>query len=206
MPFIASDGCCRVCGREVESLKGDFLCGDCGGVHAPCFDAAASALRFEGTARDMVLDFKFNRHFWLKDDFSDWLEAKTRTRFGAEAIDAIIPMPSTLFHRLDRGFNQCALLARELARRFDRRYEAGVLRRKGHPKRQAGLSEEARRANAEDSFSVRHPERIRGRTLLLVDDIMTTGATLSAAAKALKECGAVRVWCVTIARSLRTTD
>jgi len=155
-------------------------------------------------AREMLNAFKFRYHHWLRDDLVDWLEAVTRARFKIKGIDLILPMPSTLLHRLDRGYNQCAYLGWALAKRIEKPYDGRVLRRIGNPKRQGGLSEEERRTNAIGTFAVLRPEAVFGKTVLVVDDIMTTGATLSACAAALKVAGAVRVWCVTVARSLRT--
>ena len=112
-------------------------------------------------------------------------------------------MPTTVRHRLDRGCNPCEILASELARRI-RRACRRVLVRQGDFERQGGLDEEARMENVKGTFAVRHPEFVRGRTVLVVDDIMTTGATLAETAKTLKEAGASRVWSVTLARSVRS--
>ena len=150
----------------------------------------------------MILDFKFNRRLWLRDDFTDWLEAALVSRFPVVEIDAIVPMPATVFNRLDRGYSQCAILGGALARRIDRRCLRGAVRRKGSPSRQAGLSAEERRENAKDSFAVIRPELLCGRTLLVLDDVMTTGATLSECARALKAAGAWRVWCLALAQSV----
>ena len=204
LPFVSQEGSCRVCGRSVEGLEGEYLCEDCSrAATRPAFDRAASALRFEGEARQMVLDFKFNRHLWLRDDFTDWLEAAARARFDPVAVDVVVPMPVTLFHRFDRGYNQCAYLAAALARRLDRRCVAGALARTGRPRRQGGLDEAARRENVKGTFAVRDPGAVRGRTVLVVDDVMTTGATFSECARELKASGAWRVWCVSLARSIR---
>ena len=204
IPFVPTDGCCRVCGRAVEGLAGEYICEDCGRPSTrPAFDRAASAVRFEDRAREMIHAFKFNRHLWLRDDFADWLEAAARARYDLAAVDLVLPMPITAFHRLDRGYNQCDCLARALAARIDRRCAASVLARRGNPKRQSGLDETARRENARDTFAVRRPGLVRGRTVLVVDDVMTTGATLSECAKSLKAAGAARVWCVSLARSIR---
>jgi ComF family protein len=118
-------------------------------------------------------------------------------------VDLVVPMPTTVRHRLDRGCNPCELLASELARRI-RRACRRVLVRQGDFERQGGLDEEARMENVKGTFAVRHPEFVRGRTVLVVDDIMTTGATLAETAKTLKEAGASRVWSVTLARSVRS--
>ncbi len=204
LPFIAPDGCCRACGRAVESASGvDFLCEDCR-QNPPAFDRAGSALHFEAEARRLLLDYKSKdkRRLWLAGDLIDWLTGAARARFDVAAVDVVLPMPSTLYHRLDRGYNPCVPLARGLARQLDRRFDGSVISRIGKPERQAELDEEARRTNVVGTFAVRQPERVRGRTVLVVDDIMTTGSTLSECARALKAAGAWRVWCVTLARSL----
>ena len=203
LPFTPTDGCCRRCGRAAEKLDGEFLCEDCR-VFRPSFDRAASALSFEGDARKAMNAFKFRNHLWLRDDLVDWMEAVARARFKVGEIDVIVAMPSTFWHRLDRGYNQCVYLARALAKRLGKPYVSFVLRRKGRPKRQGGLSEEERRTNVIGTFGVLRPRAIAGKTVMVVDDIMTTGSTLSECAAELKSAGAFRVWCVTLARSHRS--
>ena len=202
IPFAPVDGCCRLCGRDAAGLDGEFVCEDCRGS-LPGFDRAASAVRFEGEARDLVNAFKFRGRLWLRDDLVDWLEGVLRARFRVGEVDLVLPMPSTVLHRWNRGYNQCALLARPLARRIGKPCGRFALRRRGHPRRQSGLGEEERRENVRGTFSVMRPALVAGRTVLVVDDIMTTGSTLSECAAELKRAGASRVWCVTLARSLR---
>ncbi len=195
-------GCCSICGRPITALDCDYLCETCAAPQTrPAFDRAASVVRFEGTARRLILNYKFNHHLWLLNDFLDGLLAALNVRFITPAIDLVLPMPSTLFHRLDRGYNQCAYLARPLARAIHRTYDPSILCRKGHPKRQSTLNATTRQTNVLGTFRVAHPERIRGRTLLLVDDILTTGSTLSECARTLKSAGASRVWCLTLAHA-----
>ena len=203
LPTVAQSGCCRVCAKAVAGQDGEYLCEDCE-KNPPAFDRAACALRFEGRARDMLLDFKFNRHLWLAEDFVDWLEAAVCARLDPTAVDVVLPMPTTLFHRWDRGYNQTEILARALAHRIGRRFDAKSLARKGSPRRQSSLSEDERRKNVKGTFEVRRPEWIRGRTILLVDDILTTGATMSEAALTLKAAGASQVLAATVARSIRS--
>ena len=202
LPFTPTDGCCRRCGRAAEGLDGEFLCSDCRS-RRPSFDRAASALSFEGDAREAMNAFKFRGHLWLRNDLVDWMEAVARTRFKVGEIDVVVAMPSTFLHRLDRGYNQCAYLAKALARRLGRSYVPFALRRKGSPERQGRLTEEERRENVVGTFGVLRPAAVRGRTVMVVDDIMTTGSTLSECAAELKRAGASRVWCVTLARSFR---
>jgi ComF family protein len=200
LPVLPQTGCCRLCAQPVEGWVTEFVCDQCR-ARRPAFDAAAAAFRFEGVLRSLLLDFKFNCAFHLRDDFADWLEASVRVRYDPAAIDAVVPVPLTLFRRWDRGYNQCSLLARALAARLDRPVAETAAVRCGHPRRQSDLPAEERWANVEGTFRVRRRELVRGRTILLVDDVMTTGATLSACAQALKEAGAERVWCATLARS-----
>lgn len=205
VPFMPPKGCCRRCGRDAAGLDVDFLCEDCRGAHRPYFDRAATAVRFEGAARQAVLDYKFNRHLWLRADFVDWLEAALLAHYDVPSVDVVLPVAITRWHRYNRGFSQTADLARALAARIDRRYDGRVLVRVGrHIRRQSSLDEEARRENVKNTIAVRHAEAVRGRTVLVVDDIMTTGATLSETARVVKEAGAARVWCVAVARSVRS--
>lgn len=204
IPFIPAKGCCAVCGRDVEGQSEEFLCEDCIGPNAPRFDRAASAVRFEGVAREMLLGYKFNSRLYLRADFADWIEGAVRARLDTAAIDVVLPMPLTTFHRMDRGYNQSGYLADELGRRFERKVRYDVLKRVGRPSRQAELHEDERRENVKGTIAVVNAQYVRGRTVLVVDDVMTTGSTLSECAKVLKEAGAGRVWCATLARSLHT--
>lgn len=203
LEFVPKDGLCRRCGRDAAGLDGEFLCEDCRGRHRPAFDRAVSALRFEGDGRELVNAFKFRRALYLRDDLVDMLEAAVRLRFQLEKLDFILPMPSVLAHRFLRGYNQCDYLAAALAKRLGRGCRRDIIRRVGSPHRQGGLSEEDRRENVRGTFAVRRPAAVAGKTVLVVDDIMTTGSTLSECARMLKTAGAKKVWCASVARSVR---
>ena len=201
IPFYPMTGCCSVCGKIITT-DDDILCGECRCGNRPHFDRVANAVLFDAEARRMVIDYKFNQHLWLRDDFADWLEAAVNARLVPSAVDLVIPMPLTLPHRFDRGFNQCEYLAKALARRLRRKCVSSILSRTGSPRRQAGLTREERYSNVAGTFAVANAELIAGRTILLLDDVMTTGATLSEAAKTLKKRGAWRVWATSLARPL----
>jgi len=208
LPFVPTTGCCRRCGRDAPELDREFICEDCR-VNRPFFDRVASALRFEAEARQMLLDFKFQRHLWLRDDFVDWLEGAVRARFRVRQIGLVLPMPTSFRHRWDRGYNQCDYLAQALARRLEVPFSKHVIKRVGDPERQGGLNEEDRRENIKGTFAVtswaeRWRKRLpRGAAVLVVDDVMTTGSTLSECAKTLKEAEFKRIWGVSLLRSLR---
>ena len=120
----------------------------------------------------------------------------------------ILPVPLHSSRQLERGFDQAELLARGLVRALRResewqslRVETRCLRRTRATLPQSGLSLVARRENVRGVFAVTDPKRVEDRTVVLVDDVMTTGATLSACAASLKAAGARRVFALTVARA-----
>lgn len=119
-----------------------------------------------------------------------------------QAFDAVVPAPLHWFRQWRRGYNQAELLAREVSRR------TGVpliraLRRRRATRTQAGLTGAKRRANVAGAFAVRQRAFVKGKRVLLVDDVLTTGATVNACAAALKRAGATYVAVLTLARTDR---
>ncbi len=173
----------------------------------PAFDRVASALRFEGIGRDLINGFKFRREFFLRDDLVDFLEGTVRARFKMENIGLVTAMPSTWWHRLLRGYNQCDVIASDLAARLKIPYARSLVRRVGSPRRQGELKEEERWKNVIGTFAATSRAKrllpsLKG-SVFVVDDIMTTGATLSECARVLKSVGARQVYAATLARSVK---
>jgi ComF family protein len=182
----------------------DSLCGSCRLAEQE-FDMARSYGLYTGNLRKAILHLKFHG----REHLANRLGALLARAFEAlpEPDSAIVaPVPLHPSRRRQRGFNQAELLARSLVRNL-RREERGLqlvvnlLRRVRATLPQVGLSASARRENVRGVFSVSRPERIRNRTVVLVDDVMTTGATLSACAAALKRAGASRVLALSLARA-----
>ena len=203
LPFHAVHGCCRICGAEVAAdVRHDFVCEDCA-RHPPVYACARSAVRYESPVDQYVQDFKYRRATWLRADLVDLLEGAVRARLAFAEIDVVVPVPLHPHRLRERGYNQSELLAAGLAGRLDRRVDARALVRVVDTPHQARLTEEARHANLRQAFAVPDASWTRGRTVLLVDDVMTSGATLSHAARALLDAQAARVWCATVARAVR---
>ena len=129
-----------------------------------------------------------------------WAETAA-ARFHAIAADALVPVPLHWLRRLRRGYNQSHALARGLSRRLGIPLRAPWLRRVRHTPRQTSRSFEERRANVRDAFRAAGGPALRAKTVLLVDDVMTTGATASEAARALRAGGASRVVLAVLARA-----
>jgi ComF family protein len=160
------------------------------------FDAAYSFGAFEAELRELIHVFKYGRVETLARPLGRFLAlALPRT----EQFDAVVPMPLHWRRRWSRGFNQSELLARQIARRASVPVRNLVRRVKATPP-QAGLTNAKRRSNVSAAFRVSRPERVRGLRIVLVDDVMTTGATGSACARELKRAGAARVVLLTVAR------
>jgi ComF family protein len=112
----------------------------------------------------------------------------------------VIPVPLSRGRRRERGFNQAELVARAVAREAGLPLRARVLKKTKERPPQAGLSAAARRTNVQSAYRARLPRSLQGKTLLLVDDVLTTGATAEAAARALLAAGAGAVDVLTLAR------
>jgi ComF family protein len=179
---LDGDGRCRLCRRGLSGFDAAFAFGD-----------------YDGVLRKLVQLFKYGKIPTLSAPLGAMLaRALPRER----AFDAIVAMPMHWRRRWQRGFNQSALLAEELARRTGLPVLAAVRRKKGTPP-QAGLTAAQRRANVSGAFEIRKAGVVRGKRIVLVDDVFTTGATAAACARALKRAGAAHVAVLTVARADR---
>ena len=156
----------------------------------PPFEQLRVPFLHAGLARQILLDLKYRGHRHLAPLLADLL----RPHLPA-GIDAIVPVPLHSSRLAERGYNQSELLARSLGPPV----ASGVLVRTRPTPPQAGLNQAERLANVRGAFAA--PSRLDGRRVLLVDDVCTTGATLSACARTLRRAGAERVLAVTVTRA-----
>lgn len=166
----------------------------------PAFDKARAAGRFSFELRDLVHQLKYGGATWLAADLADLLEGCVKAHFPAKEVDVVIPVPLHPLRLRERTYNQSALLAGELAKRLDRRFDDRSLARVRQTETQTHFNAKERRKNMAGAFAVVRPEWICKRTVLLVDDVMTTGSTFDACAYALKKAGVRTVWAVSLAR------
>jgi competence protein ComFC len=160
------------------------------------FDSAYSYGSYEGPLRNLIHLFKYGKIESLALPLSGFV---VRAIPLDQTFDMVISMPMHWRKEWERGFNQAQLLAEPIAKRYGLNLSTNLARRR-YTKSQAGLTETERRHNLKDSFCVRKAEQLRGKRVLLVDDVFTTGATLRTAAAVLKAAGAVHVTAVTLAR------
>ncbi|MGD0456283.1 MAG: ComF family protein [Terriglobia bacterium] len=199
---------CEHCGLPFASLQAvdsvDSLCGSCRQGELE-FDRARSYGLYTGNLRKAILHLKFHGREYLGHRLGALL-ARAWEALPEPDSAIVAPVPLHPSRRRERGFNQAELLAKGLVRSLRKeesglRLVAGSLRRIRATVPQLGLSVSARRENVSGVFSVARPEDVRNRTVVVVDDVMTTGATLSACAAALKRAGASRVLALSLARA-----
>jgi ComF family protein len=195
---------CEQCGSPFDvDPGGQAICGACL-LHPHAFERARSVMRYDEVSKRLVLRFKHSDRLDHAPAFGRWLERSGRALLSE--IDVIVPVPLHRWRLWFRRYNQSAVLAAYLARKSGRPWTPFVLeRRRPTPSQGAMSSAKARRRNVLGAFGVRRAAQntIKERTVLLVDDVFTTGATLDACARALKRAGAARVLALTLARVVR---
>ncbi len=187
---------------------GDGRCVNCRD-HEPAFDRAVSYGEYKGGLRGLVHLLKYEGVTPAARSLGAKLaEAIDELRIPEGTTPLLVPVPLHKGRRQTRGFNQAELIAQAATKCFDRMLEIApaVLVRHRETISQVGLSREERIENMHDAFRVREPERVKGRDVIVVDDVMTTGTTLSECARVLKEAGAERVWAATAARAFHGAD
>jgi len=199
--FRKADTLCWKCGAfSSASVAADkrqtIRCGKC---DIDMFSAARACGSYEGGLRASVLALK--REPQVARRLATIMH-EAQKRSPLDAADLIVPVPLHADRERERGFNQASLLARELARMTKLPLDEHSLVRRIHTERhRAGMDARARRESVADAFAVRHPKLIAGRRVLLVDDVFTTGATVSVCAAALMNAAAKDVYVLTIARA-----
>ena len=182
---------CRRCGRDV-SIYGivQGKCWQCQDLQLE-YDGVIRVGSYESTLRSMVLSLKFSEKTeWAAPLGTMLRQAMTATHLS-EQIDMVVPVPLHWRRRIKRGFNQSYLLAKEL--RLSQIPVSTDLVRVRHTKQQWDLNSAQRRRNVKGAFGVRKGHLFAGKTVALIDDITTSGATLAECAKTLKQAGAQKV-------------
>lgn len=194
---------CMRCGKSIETNSENEHCRDCRN-RPPSYEACRSAFRFDGRLRDAMHAFKFGRRGeiapTLVGEMVDVLE-RMSPEVEMWPIDAVVPVPLHPEREKERGFNQARLLAIPLSGTWQLPYLERALVRVVATRTQVGLNADERRENVRQAF-VADRQTVSGQTLLLVDDVRTTGATLEACADALLEAGAASVYALTLAQAV----
>lgn len=182
---------CPVCGRRTVRPE---ICVECK-EQPPEFDGALSTFVYEGGAAVLIKKFKLGKGY-LKQYFAYEIYKKIR---GFARCDIIVCVPMTRRARLKRGYNQSELLAKALSERCGVPYLKGAVEKRKETATQKELSRKERGKNLKGCFKVVKREEVKGKRVLVVDDVLTTGATADEMAFALKKAGAIKVYLATVA-------
>lgn len=202
LPFV-----CVCCQRRLSAAHQpadrELLCGVCRrGLNE--FDRLRSFGAFDGVLRDLLHLFKYNRVAPLARPLAQLLAVVVHQEPALGQVDMVVPVPLYPRRERARGYNQAELLARELAHALDLPIAPSALARIRDTASQTGLTPRQRRENVRGAFAVRKlrdgRSQVKGKRILLIDDVATTGATLNACARTLKRAGAARVEAATVAR------
>ena len=201
--YVLSGPICPSCGRPFESSEAlshspSHECHVCR-RQPPRFDQALSVGHFEGSLREAIHQFKYRPCRALGKPLGAWMCGNLRV---LTSIDSIMPVPLHRSRLRQRGFNQALLLADPLSRAIDISLSYDNLWRVRPTRPQVELSGEDRIKNVAGAFALRRPFEVSGLSILLVDDVFTTGATLNECANVLKNAGASSVTALTLARAL----
>jgi ComF family protein len=199
---------CEICGMPFEHSAGrnveiGKLCGPCIGK-TPRFDSARAPLVYDENSRPLVIGFKNGSRQEMLDQFAKWMVRVGRKQL--DHADIIMPVPLHWRRLISRRYNQSALLGLAISKQTGIPFEAGCLLRKRATPSQAGRSVKDRRRNMAGAFIIRDEGNIKGRNIVLIDDVFTTGATVSACTRLLKRAGAKQVHIITLCRVVRTSD
>lgn len=198
-----TDPCCACCGHPFEfALGAEALCGACL-REPPPYAKARAVFRYDEASKALVTKLKYADQLQLAAVYGAWL-----ARFGKELVaasDVVVPVPLHYRRFISRRFNQSALLARALQKQCGLPVLPDGLKRIRATRPQPGLTYKQRQENVKGAFAVhpRHAAAIKGKTVLLIDDVMTTSATAGHCTKCLIRAGAMQVYVLTLARKVK---
>jgi competence protein ComFC len=192
---------CETCSEPFDgSINAVFTCANC--AHRMVYFASAvAAYRGRGVVRDVIHEFKYHRQIHLRHLVARWLRAALDDeRLRDIRFDLLVPVPLHPARQRERRFNQASLLAELLSTDISLPCRS-VLERIRYTTTQTALDRSERMENLHNAFRLRKNGDVRGLRVLLVDDVLTTGSTLSECARVLKRAGAISVYAATAARA-----
>ncbi|MGI9088138.1 MAG: ComF family protein [Chthoniobacterales bacterium] len=192
---------CATCSEPFAgAITESFSCANC--AHRVLhFEAAVAAFRSRGVVRKIIHDFKYGQQIHLRHPVGDWLLAAIDDpRLDGRRFDLVVPVPLHPTRQRERGFNQAELLAQILRARAGLTISS-ALERIRYTTTQTAFDRAERMENLHNAFRLRKKAHVRGLRVLLIDDVLTTGSTLSECARVLKAAGAISVHAATAARA-----
>lgn len=199
--FISHPVCTR-CGKPfLTETTRDHVCGNCL-TQKYSFNVVRALGRYEGALEKIIHNFKYKQKFSMIHILRFLLDHISNHDIIFSSYDLLIPVPLHRSRLRRRGFNQSVLLGNILKEKYRLPLGTTILRRAVPTLPQVSLPVQARKVNMQNAFTVKKPQSVKGKSILLLDDVYTTGATINECARALKKSGAARVDGFVIARAV----
>ncbi|MSU20598.1 MAG: ComF family protein [Pedosphaera sp.] len=193
---------CELCGLPYEgNITTTFECSNCREMDL-CFQSARAAVAATGLVLEVIHRYKYQRALWFEPFLADLLIRQAAPLVTLQKWDLIVPIPLHSLKRREREFNQAERLAKSLSSATLIPLETRLLKRIEPTKTQTLLTRSERATNVKTAFVMREGCRLNGERIILLDDVLTTGATTSACAKVLRDNGSGEVCVWTVARGL----
>lgn len=197
LPYCVSLPRCKTCGKPIEETA--TYCQVCRKHPRPPFVKICAPYLYKNLVKKSIVRFKQERHQSYAKVYARHMKAVLAYDCPGIVFDAVVSVPPRKLRFGHAGYDQAEHLAQEIAANLQIPYLPKVLKQKEKRKKQSSLSAKERWQNAIGNFIVTKPQAAEGKTLLLVDDVTTTGATLYACSLALKQHGAAKIYCLTAA-------
>lgn len=197
LPYCRAYNRCRRCGKPIPDGKGE-ICKTCY-TRRHYNVRVTSPFLYADEARNAVIAFKKEQNSGYARTFAVYIAEMVKHDFGGEEIDVVVSVPPRRKEFYSEHFDQAACLASASARRLGLPFASGVMVQTGKLKKQSSLTYDERIANVSGKFAVKKPNAVKNKTVLIVDDVCTTGATIEECARVLREAGAYRVYAATLA-------
>ncbi len=186
---------CKKCEIQLKPYEMNSICKP----KNKYFDYQIKILKYKGIVRERIIDFKFNEKSYLYKTFAKIILNDKKVYGFLKKYDIIIYVPMYIKKKMLRGYNQCELIAKELASKLQIEKQFNNLKKIKDTKKQSSLIKEERKANIKDAFKINNSTSIINKKIILFDDIYTTGSTVNECSRILKEAGAREVLVLTLA-------
>ncbi len=197
--FCSDNVCCKKCGKPLIGYNDKQRCYFCNNNSARYFDRIISVLIYDGMVRDSIIRFKSKGYRGYADTFADLMMAKFFEEYGAIKFDFLCGAPSNDRNNRKKGFDPVELLGNNLSKKLDIKYKKNVFKYMRKTKKQSTLGYDERQKNMKYSLEVFENIDVSDKTVLLIDDICTTRATIIECSRALKKAGARHIFALTLA-------
>lgn len=188
---------CDLCAMPIGGPGG--ACPYCEGRGLPNFDRVAALSTFRDPVRHLIYAVKYHRRWTVAERLADRLLEQAQVKDLFEHVETVVPVPLHRLRQVARGFNQAEVIARRIARRCGKRFARPAVRLRNTETQTHLHSRAKREENLKDAFGLVSDRHVRGRHVAIVDDVMTTGATLQSLARTLAPAGPASLSAIVLA-------